>query len=532
MNHPPRAVPRPGLPDYTGPMLRSIFTVGGWTMASRILGFARDMLIAARLGAGPIGDAFFVALRLPNLFRQLFGEGAFNAAFVPAFAGAYALDGPAKARALANSLAGLMTLSLSGLVAIGIIFMPQLLFVLAPGFVGEAVRFPLAVELTRITFPYLLFICLAALVSGVLNGMDRFAAAAAAPVLFNLISMAALLGLTPYVATPAHALAWGVVASGLVQLLMLIVAARVAGMVINPLTRPRLTPEVRGVLRRMGPGLVGAGVTQLNLAIGIIIASLLPAGAVSFLYYADRISQLPLGVIGAAVGTALLPLLSRQLRTGKALAAHRSQNRAIELTLAFALPAAFAMACVARPIIGTLFERGAFDAAATAATSMALIAYAAGLPAFVLVKALTPGFFARGDTATPVKVAIFVVALNLALNLVLTRYLSHVGIALATSLASWVNVLVLGWLLVRRRRLVLDRRLRRAVPRLLAAAMVMSAVLLALQAAIFPLEHGLARFGGLALLIGAGLVTYFGAAQLLGGLDLREALRSLRRRKA
>jgi putative peptidoglycan lipid II flippase len=512
-------------------MLRSIFTVGGWTMASRLLGFARDMLIAARLGAGPIGDAFFVALRLPNLFRQLFGEGAFNAAFVPAFAGAYALDGPAKARALANSLAGLMTLSLSGLVAIGIIFMPQLLFVLAPGFVGEALRFPLAVELTRITFPYLLFICLAALVSGVLNGMDRFAAAAAAPVLFNLISMAALLGLTPYVATPAHALAWGVVASGLVQLLMLIVAARVAGMAINPLSVPRLTPEVRGVLRRMGPGLVGAGVTQLNLAIGIIIGSLLPAGAVSFLYYADRISQLPLGVIGAAVGTALLPLLSRQLRTGKALSAHRSQNRAIELTLAFALPAAFAMACVARPIIGTLFERGAFDAAATAATSLALVAYAVGLPAFVLVKALTPGFFARGDTATPVKVAMGVVALNLALNLVLTRILGHVGIALATSLASWTNVLVLGWLLTRRRQLVLDRRLRRAVPRLLAAALVMSAVLLALQAAIFPLEHGLARLAGLAVLIGAGLVTYFGAAQALGGLDLREALRSLRRRR-
>ncbi|MGG5810760.1 murein biosynthesis integral membrane protein MurJ [Falsiroseomonas sp. CW058] len=512
-------------------MLRSIATVGGWTMASRILGFARDMLIAAKLGAGPVADAFFVALRLPNLFRQLFGEGAFNAAFVPAFAGSYALEGPGRARALANSLAGLMTICLSGLVLLGIVFMPQLLFVLAPGFVGEALRFPLAVELTRITFPYLLFICLAALVSGVLNGMDRFGAAAAAPVLFNLVTMAALLGLTPHVATPAHALAWGVVASGVLQLAMLVAAARMAGMAINPLSRPRLTPEVRGVLRRMVPGLVGAGVTQLNLAIGIVIGSLLPAGAVSYLYYADRISQLPLGVIGAAVGTALLPLLSRQLRTGQALSAHRSQNRAIELTIAFALPAAFAMATVPQPIIRALFQRGAFDEAAAAATSAALVAYAFGLPAFVLVKALTPGFFARGDTATPVKVGLGVVALNLALNLVLTRHLSHVGIALATSVASWCNVAALAWLLMRRGRLVPDRRLRRAVPRLFGAAAVMAAVLLVLQAAIFPLAGGAARLAALALLVGAGLVAYFGAAQLLGGLDLREALRMMRRRK-
>jgi len=513
-------------------MLRSIFTVGGWTMVSRILGFARDVLIASRLGAGPVADAFFVALKLPNLFRRLFGEGAFNAAFVPAFAGTYALDGPEKARALANSLAGIMSLWLSGLVILGIVFMPQVLFVLAPGFVGEELRFPLAVELTRITFPYLLFICLAALVSGVLNGMDRFAAAAAAPVLFNVIAMAALLGLTPYVATPGHALAWGVLASGVAQLVFLLVVVRSAGMAINPLSRPRLEPDVRGVLRRMLPGLLGAGVTQLNLAIDLIIASLLPAGAVSFLYYADRVAQLPLGVIGAAVGTALLPLLARQLRTGKPLAAHRSQNRALELSFALALPAAVAMAVLALPIISTLFERGAFDTAAAQATAAALMAYALGLPAFVLVKALTPGFFARGDTATPVKVGLFIVALNLALNLALTPFMAHVGIALATALAAWVNVLALGWLLMGRRRLVLDRRLRRAIPRLLLAAALMGLVLAGLGAVLFPLVGSLARFGALALLVVAGLTTYFGAAQLIGGLDLREALRLMRRRKA
>jgi putative peptidoglycan lipid II flippase len=512
-------------------MLRSVATVGGWTMASRILGFARDMLIAAKLGAGPVADAFFIALKLPNLFRRLFGEGALNAAFVPAFAGTYAVEGARQARDLANSLAGLMTIWLSALVILGIVFMPQVLFVLAPGFVGEPDRFPLAVELTRITFPYLLFICLAALVSGVLNGMDRFAAAAAAPVLFNVITMAALLGLAPFVATPGHALAWGVTLSGIAQLALLLVAVRSARMAINPLSRPRLTPPVRAVLRRMVPGLVGAGVTQLNLAVDIVIASLLPAGAVSYLYYADRIAQLPLGVIGAAVGTALLPLLARQLRSGQTLSAHRSQNRAIELSLAFALPAAFAMAVAATPIISALFERGAFGAEAAGATAAALVAYAVGLPAFVLVKALTPGFFARGDTATPVKVGIAIVLLNLLLNLALTPWLAHVGIALATSVAAWVNVAVLGWLLMRRRRLVLDRRLRRAVPRLLLASCAMAVALFGLEVALFPLSGGLARLLALGLVVGAGMATYFGVAHLVGGLDLREAARMLRRRR-
>jgi putative peptidoglycan lipid II flippase len=515
-------------------MFRSVATVGAWTMASRVLGFARDMLIAAKLGAGPVADAFFVALRLPNLFRQLFGEGAFNAAFVPAFTGTYAADGPAAARALANALAGLMTMVLSGIVILGMLFMPQLLFVLAPGFVGEALRFPLAVELTRITFPYLLFICLAALVSGVLNGMNRFAAAAAAPVLFNLVTMAALLGLTPFVATPAHALAWGVVASGVLQLLMLIVAARVAGMAINPLSRPRLTPEVRAVLRRMGPGVVGAGVTQVNLAIGIIIASLLPAGAVSHLYYADRISQLPLGVIGAAVGTALLPLLARQLRMGQRLSAHRSQNRAIELTLAFALPAAFAMAVVAGPIIQALFERGAFGPAATAATAAALVAYAVGLPAFVLVKAMTPGFFARGDTASPVKVAVGCVALNIALCLALIGPFGHVGVAMATAITGWVNAGALGAWLWRQGRLVPDGRLGRFVPRLVAAAAVMGAAVWAAQAAIFDALFQVQgyRWGALAALLAVAGAVFAGAALALRVADPRELRGYLRRRRA
>jgi putative peptidoglycan lipid II flippase len=511
-------------------MLKGVLTVGGWTMASRILGFARDMLIASRLGAGPVADAFFVALKLPNLFRRLFGEGAFNAAFVPAFAGTLAVQGPKVAQQLAERMAALMTLWLSLLVVIGIIIMPQLMQVLAPGFTDEPAKFALAIELTRITFPYLLLICLTALVSGVLNGLGRFAAAAAAPIFFNLLSMAALLVLTPYVATPAHALAWGVLASGAVQLGLVLWACARAGMALKILRPPALTPEVRQVLRRMGPGIIGAGVTQLNLAVDVIIASFLPAGAVSYLYYADRVGQLPLGVIGAAIGTAMLPLLSRQVRSGERLSAHRTMNRAAEMSLLLCLPAAVGQAMLAWPIIAVLFQRGAFGATEAGATSAALAAYAIGLPAYVLVKIFAPGFFARGDTATPVKIGIAAVALNLLLNLILTQWLSHVGVALATALAAWFNALALGGMLWRRGQFMPDRRLRRRVPRLMAAAAVMGLGLWGLQQVLLPSTPGLGFVVLLGLVV-AGCGIYFAAGHLLRALDLREVRGLLRRRK-
>ncbi|MBS7792984.1 murein biosynthesis integral membrane protein MurJ [Roseococcus sp. SDR] len=510
-------------------MFRAIATVGGWTMVSRLLGFLRDMLIAARLGAGPMADAFFVALKLPNLFRRLFGEGAFNAAFVPAFAQLLTQRGPAAAQALAERMATLMVLWLALLTGLGLIFMPQFLAVLAPGFGDRPEVFALAVELTRITFPYLLLICLTALVSGVLNALGKFAAAAAAPIFFNLLSMIALFALAPFVATPAHALAWGVTLSGVVQLGFVWWACARAGMALNPVQRPSMAPEVRQVLRRMGPGLVGAGVTQLNLAIDVIIASFLPAGAVSFLYYADRVAQLPLGVIGAAVATALLPLLARQIHAGQPLSAHRSLNRAVEIALVLAVPAAVALAALALPILSALFQRGAFGPAEARATSQALMAYALGLPAFVLVKVFVPGFFARGDTATPVKIGIGCVALNLALNLVLMGPLQHVGVALSTTLAAWANAGLLAFVLHRRGHWVADRRLRRTAPRLLGAALAMGAALLALAAWLAP-GAGLSGMLWLGVICGLGAGAYFGLAQLSGGLDLREIRRLIRRK--
>jgi putative peptidoglycan lipid II flippase len=509
-------------------MFRAIATVGGWTMVSRILGFLRDMLIAAKLGAGPMADAFFVALKLPNLFRRLFGEGAFNAAFVPAFAQLLTQRGPAAAQALAERMATLMMLWLALLTGLGLVFMPQLMQALAPGFVERPEKFALAVELTRITFPYLLLICLTALVSGVLNALGKFAAAAAAPIFFNLLSMIALFALAPLVATPAHALAWGVTLSGVVQLAFVWWACRQAGMALNPFQRPSLAPEVRVVLRRMGPGLIGAGVTQLNLAVDVIIASFLVSGSVSYLYYADRVAQLPLGVIGAAIATALLPVLAKQIHAGQPLSAHRSINRAIEFSLLLAVPAAVALAVLALPILAALFQRGAFGAVEALATSHALIAYAFGLPAFVLVKVFVPGFFARGDTATPVKIGIFCVALNLGLNLVLMGPLQHVGVALSTTLAAWANAGLLAWLLRRRGQWVADRRLRRAAPRLLGAALAMGVVLAALSWWLAP-GAGLAGVGLLALICALGAASYFGVAQFSGGVDLRELRRLLRR---
>jgi putative peptidoglycan lipid II flippase len=513
-------------------MIRNILTVGVWTMGSRVLGFARDMLIAALLGAGPVADAFFVALKLPNLFRRLFGEGAFNAAFVPAFAGMLAAEGKEEARGFAAETAAVMLLGLGVITVLGEIFMPQVLLVLAPGFSAIPEKFALAVTLTRITFPYLVLICITALLSGMLNGLDRFAAAAGAPVLFNLFLIAAMLWLGPFMPTEGHALAWGVTASGIAQLGLLYWAVRRAGMGFT-LPRPRLTPRVRVLLRRMTPGLIGAGVTQLNLAVDVIIASLLPPGTVSVLYYADRVNQLPLGVIGAAVGTALLPLLSRQVRAGEAEAAIGTLNRALEYALFLTLPAALALIAAAFPVMDALFGRGAFSGESVRLSAGALAAYAIGLPSFVLVKVVAPGFFARGDTATPVKIGLVAVALNLALNLALMVPLGHLGPPLATSLAAMFNLACLAVVLRRRGHLRADAELARRAPRMLLAALLMAAALWVADRAVFaPLDHGgLSRLLGLALLIGIGLAVYGGAAQLLGAFDLRVAARMLARRR-
>jgi len=513
-------------------MLRGILTVGGWTMASRLLGFARDVLIAALLGAGPVADAFFVANRLPNLFRRLFGEGAFNAAFVPAFSGLLASEGLGPAQRFAEQAAAVMAFWLVGLTIAAEIFMPQVMAVLAPGFADMPDKFLLAVDLSRIAFPYMPLICLTALLSGVLNGLDRFAAAAAAPLLYNITSIAFMIGLIGLVPTTGHALAYGVSVSGVFQLGLVAWAVRRAGMKLH-LPRPRLTPDMKVLLRRMGPGLLGAGVTQLNLSVDVIIGSLLPPGTVAVLYYADRINQLPLGVIGAAVGTALLPTLSRQVHGAKPEEAVATLNRAIEYALVLTLPAALALLVTSQPIISVLFGRGAFDPAHVAKAAEALSAYAIGLPAFVMVKVIIPAFFARGDTATPVKTGMAAVGVNLALNVAFMGPLQHLGPALASSIAAWGNIAALLWVLHRRGHFARDALLSRRVPRMVAASAIMGLVLWLLEDGVYvPLAaHGGLRWLGLAVLVGGGLAAYGVAGQVLGAFDVRDILGRLARRR-
>ena len=512
-------------------MLRGILTVGGWTLISRVLGFARDMLIAALVGTGPIADAFFVALKLPNLFRRLFGEGAFNAAFIPAFSGLLHTEGIGAAKQFAQEAFAVMAFWLGIMTIVGEIFMPELMHVLAPGFADNPTKFALAVTLSRITFPYLVLICLAALVSGVLNGMEKFTAASASYVLFNIVSIACMIWMTPYVPTVGHALSWGVTISGVVQLGLLMMAVRRGGMALR-IPRPRMTPQMRLLMRRMAPGLVGAGVTQLNLTVDVIIASLLPPGTVSVLYFADRVQQLPLGVIGTAVGTALLPLLSRQVRAGEAASAIGTLNRAIEYGLFLTLPAAMALLVCAQPIMLVLFGRGAFDLESVRLSSQSLAAYAIGLPAFVLVKVLAPAFFARGDTGMPVKIGVASVTLNLVLNFVFMVPLAHIGPALATSLAAICNVAGLAFVLRRRGHFVSDYQLRRRFRGMIGASTAMALVLWGLRDWLFQTpSHGWLRLASLGSLVGAGMLAYAIAAALLGAYDLREVARMMSRRR-
>ncbi|MGB0695671.1 MAG: murein biosynthesis integral membrane protein MurJ [Rhodospirillaceae bacterium] len=519
------------------PLLRSIATVGGYTLLSRVFGFLRDILIARYLGAGVVSDAFFVAFRFPNLFRRLFAEGAFAAAFVPIFAGKLETEGENQARAFARQAFTLLGIILIGLLAIMEIIMPWAMLVMAPGFDAIPGKMELATELSRIAFPYLLFISLVSLQSGVLNALGHFAAAAAAPVLLNLTLIAALLGFASVGETPGHALAWGVSLAGVIQFLWLAHHCRKAGMSITPV-RPRITQDVKTLGARILPVVLGSSLYQINLLIGTILASMVADGAVSWLYYGDRITQLPLGVIGVAVGTVLLPVLSRDLRAGREVEATQQQNRAIEFALLLTLPSAAALAVIAWPIVVVLFERGAFTPADSAATAAAMTAFALGLPAHVLVKVLAPGFFAREDTKTPVKIAAVALAANVVLNLVLMGPYGHLGIAAASSIAGWLNVVLLAIALRRRGHLSLDDRLVSRAPRILIAALGMGGAVLALdQGLLAPLTsdwHGglLANIIALTALILSGMALYGGACLALKVSSPAELKATLRRRSA
>ena len=460
-------------------MLKAITTVGGMTLISRVLGFIRDILIAAFVGAGPIADAFFVAFRFPNFFRRLFAEGAFNAAMVPLFSRKLEGEGHAAAKKFAEEVLVLLILIVLALILVSEIFMPEIMLVLAPGFEANPEKFDLAVQLTRITMPYLLFMALMAMYAGILNSFQKFAAAAAAPILLNIVLISVLLGFIPVTGHAGHALSWGVFVAGILQFVSLVWAAHGVGMNLR-LRVPRLTDDSKRLLKLIAPGALAAGIVQVNLLIGTIIASL-QDGAVSWLYYADRIYQLPLGVVGIAIGVVLLPELSRKLKAEDRAGAMYSMNRAMEFSLLLTLPAAAALMVIPHEIIRTLFQHGVFSATDTSASAKALAAFATGLPAFVLIKVLSPPFFAREDTRTPFYFATVGVAVNISLSLILFYQIGYIGIAMATAIAAWINAGLLFFRLRSLSHYVVDPRLKSRFWRLLLSCLGMVLTLLAIQ---------------------------------------------------
>jgi putative peptidoglycan lipid II flippase len=439
-------------------VFRQILSVGGFTLLSRVTGFVRDIAMAAIMGTGVVADAFVVAQRLPNHFRAIFGEGAFNSAFVPNYAKALESRGQPAATLLAGRLLTLLAVTLSAITALALVFMPQLVALLAPGFPDEPAKFALAVTLTRITFPYLLFVTLVTLVSGVLNAADRFAAAAAAPILLN-VSVVAALAVAFLFPTAGHAAAWGVAAAGVLELALVVVAARRAGVMPAPRAIV-LDADMKRFFRTLGPAVVGSAGVQIAMFADTIIASLLPTGAVSSLYYADRLYQLPVGVIGIAAGTVVLPAMSKRLAVGDEAGAASAQNRAMAFTLAIAAPFFVAFLLIPDLIMEALFMRGAFTAESAAAAGAALAAYGTGLPAVVLIRSAIASFHARQDTATPLIASFAGIAVNLALKLVLYAPLGAPGLALATATGAWVNLGLLTALALHRRAMRPDRGLK------------------------------------------------------------------------
>ncbi|MFZ4125162.1 MAG: murein biosynthesis integral membrane protein MurJ [Rickettsiales bacterium] len=507
-------------------LVKSSATIGFFTLLSRITGFVRDVIMANMIGASWLSDAFFVAFKLPNFFRRLFAEGAFNVAFIPSFASILTSEGRDEAMKFASEVLSILLLVLLVLNAVFIVLMPWITPLFAPGFTDTPEKFDLTVALSQITFPYILFISLVSLLGGILNSFNKFAAPAANPILLNVCMILGMMFLTAYTATPAHALAISVFVAGIVQLGWLIAICRNHNMLPSLLV-PRITPKVKTMLLLMAPAALGSGVQQLNLLVDVIIASHIP-DAVSYLYYADRITELPIGMIGVAIGTAMLPMMSKQIREGNKLGAQNSMNRGIELVMLFGLPATAALLALAEPIIRVLYYHGAFNAHDMVATYTALMAFTIGLPAFLLVKVFAPGFFANHDTKTPFKIAVLCVVINLILNLTLSIWLAHVGMALATSIAGWVNAILMGYILYKRGIFVPDMTLKKRLLRMSVSAkiMVLGVILCNSLLAAFYHEGMVMRTATLSAVIALGIALYAIMAWYFNAVD-KEQIKKL-----
>lgn len=424
-------------------LFKSIATFGGFTLLSRITGFFRDIVLANFLGAGLASDAFFVAFKLPNLFRSLFAEGAFTTAFVPMLSQKLVCEDKKNAVLFAAKAISVLAVFVGLFVILIEIFMPWVITVLAPGFVDDAGKIELATELSRITFPFLLFISIVSFQSGILNSLNKFAAPAAAPVILNLMMVASVLVFVPFSSTAAHGIALGVTVAGFIEILWLTYFLHKENIYIRPQTNIIeiiKDNEIKTLFKRIAPGVLGAGIYQINMVVDTILVSIVGTGAISWLYYANRLQQLPLGVVGAAISVAVLPVLSRHIKANENDEAKNVQSKAFEYGALLSIPAAVALVVLARPIVNILFQHGRFGVEETIMTSKAVVAYAIGLPAYVLVKSLAPNFFARGDTKTPVKYSMIVLLTNLLFAVILMQPFGHVGIATATTIAAFVSL--------------------------------------------------------------------------------------------
>jgi putative peptidoglycan lipid II flippase len=521
-------------------LARSLGSVGGLTLVSRVLGLARDMLFAQFVGANFASDAFAVAWRMPNMFRALFAEGAFSAAFIPMFNRKVAdLEGPGLPAGIAfaeDALSVLLPALVLMTVLLELLAWPAT-YLISLGFHGAShEQFAYAVMLARFTFPYLMLISLASLLGGILNSLHKFWVAAAAPILLNVAQIIALVFFhthEPLSTTRYQAIS--VTVGGILQLAWLAQSCW-ANHVRLKLKRPSINADVKRLMRLIAPAAAGAGAVQFNLLVSTALATgLLPHGSVSYIYYADRLNQLPLGLIGIGLGTVLLPTISHQLGRGADAEAMTTQNRGLELALFFTLPATVALVICGVPIITGLFRHGQFDAGDALKTGQALAAFSIGLPSYILVKVLTPGYYARHDTKTPMRFAMISIAVNLVLNLALIVPLKHVGPPLATALASTVNVWMLYHTLKKRGHFEADARLRRRVPRLAVASVLMGAALFFVAPLIEPYLTGsiVRRAAGLVMLVGAGSAVYAIACVLTGGFVLDDLKLMMRRtRKA
>ncbi len=506
-------------------LLKAMATVAGLTGVSRILGFVRDIFTAAILGAGPVADAFFVALKLPNFFRRVTAEGAFSISFVPLYSESLEKEGKEKADIFASNALSMMLLILVPFTLLILLLMPFVIYGLAPGFIGDAGRYDMAVEMSRVTFPYLLLMSLTALMGGVLNALDRFAPFAAAPIFFNICLILALLFLTPVTDTPGHAMAFGVLAAGIVQCLWLIFSIKRAGVRLR-IKRPENTPKIKKLFKLMGPGVLGAGVMHVNLFVDLIIASSLAAGSISYLYYADRLNQLPLGMVGIAVGTALLPMLSKAISAKNKEQAQHLFNRALEICLLLALPAAVALFVIPETLVSTLFERGEFDSADTKTTSLVLMAYAIGMPAYIAVKVFSTAYWSQQDTLSPVKISLITTACNIALSIILSQFIGVIGIALATGIVGWLQLILLWRGLKKASFLAFDQRLKGVIVKIILSALVMGAGVYALD------QYAVNNMNGilpLLIIVIGGLILYGLAIGASGAIKLSDVKKYLKR---